>query len=396
MEPKNNSAEVPSQAVGHPSLELDDPQPKSQGISHERVLFDSGDSFKRYMHNHIETLIQKMTTNNIISKNLVKRIKGEHKSIRLDLLLGIMKEMSLEKFIAYLKLLLAMSEEQERDAKHGAEKSLHVKAILQDDTKQLMRIMKGSLEAMKPTPGSELQAVVAEFVDFVSQDCSIQSQSAVDLQPIDLPHNLPQHLRPPEGQLGNAEFGVFTKNEGGTLYSALHGVSVTIPPNAIPEAFSPFSLSMHFYLQQPFTLMDDADPCSVIVWLHQNPHFHFLEEVTVKIPHSAIVDNSLCVLTWGKDKQLNLNTEVPVDFSDGYHAVIKVKHFCPKVAAKKRKRKQTGSKDSKKMKLESTAGEDKSGFKYSITCSMPSDRSRGDWKVHFAAWQSYPTGILVS
>ena len=345
MDPKNNSAEVPSQAVGHPGLKEDDPQSKAQGISHEKVLFDSGDSFKRYMDNHVETLLQKMTKKNIISKYLVKVIKGKHKSIHLDFLLGIMKEMSLEKFIAYLQLLLAISrqpEEQERDTKKRAEKSLHVKGTLQDDTKRLMRVMKGLLEAMKPAPGSELHAVVAEFVYFVSQDSSVQSQSAV--QPIDRPPNLSQHFCPPEGQLGNAEFGVFT-NEGGTLYSALHGVTVIIPPNAIPEAFSPFSLSMHFYLQQPFTLMDDADPCSVIVWLHQDPHFHFLEEITVKIPHAAVVDNSLCVLTWGKDKQLNLNTEVPADFSDGYHAVIKVKYFCPNVAARKRKREQSGSKD---------------------------------------------------
>ncbi len=391
MEPKNSSAEVPSQAATITGLKVDDPQPKAQGISHEQVLFGSGDSFKRYMNNHIETLIQKMTTKNIIRKRMVKMIEGEDK---LDLLLEIMKKISPEKFIVYLQLLLAISrqsEEQEKDAKKGAEKSLHdVDATLQDDTKQLMRMMKGLLKEMKPTPGSELHAVVTEFVYFASQDSSIQSQSAV--QPIDPPPNLSQHFRPPEGQLGNAEFGVFTKTEEGTLYSALHGVTVIIPPNAIPEAFSRFSLSMHFYLKQPFTLMENADPCSVIVWLHQHPHFNFLEEVTVKIPHSAVVDDSLCVLTWGKDKQLNLNTEVPADFSDGYHAVIKVKHFCP-FSTIKRKREQSEGEDSKKVKLESTA---ESGFKYSIACSMPSDRSGRYWKVQFAACQSNPTWIWVS
>ena len=381
MEPTNSSAEVPSQAATIIGLEDDDPQPKTQGISHEHVLYGSGESFKRYMNNHVETLIQKMTAKNIISKRMVKRIEGEDK---LDLLLEIMKKMSPEKFIVYLQLLLAISrqsEEQEKDAKKGAEKSLHVDATLQDDTKQLMRMMKGLLKAMKPTHGSELHAVIAEFA---SQD---SSQSAV--QP---PPNLPQHVCPPEGQLGNAEFGVFTKREGGTLYSALHGVTVIIPPNAIPEAFSQFSLSMHFYLQQSFTLMDDADPCSVIVWLHQYPHFNFLEDVTVMIPHSAVVDDSLCVLTWGKDKQPNLNTEVPADFSDGYHAVIKVKHFCP-FSTIKRKRDQDESEESKKIKLEPTA---ESGFKYSIACSMPSDRSGEYWKVQFVACQSNPTGIWVS
>ena len=167
-------------------MEDDDPHPKTQGISHEQVLFDSGDSFKRYMKNHVEIVIQKMTAKNIISKRMVKRIEGKDK---LDLLLEIMKKMSPEKFIVYLQLLLAISrqsEEQEKDAKKGVEKSLHVDATLQDDTKQLMRIMKGLLKAMKPTPGSELHTVVAEFA---SQD---SSQSAV--QP---PPNLPQHFRPP-------------------------------------------------------------------------------------------------------------------------------------------------------------------------------------------------------
>ncbi len=220
-------------------MEDDDPHPKTQGISHEQVLFDSGDSFKRYMKNHVEIVIQKMTAKNIISKRMVKRIEGEDK---LDLLLEIMKKMSPEKFIVYLQLLLAISrqsEEQEKDVKKGAEKSLHVDATLQDDTKQLMRMMKGLLKAMKPTPGSELHAVIAEFA---SQD---SSQSAVQPSP-----NLLQHVRPPEGQLRNAESGVFMKREGGTLYSALHGVTVIIPPQCHPRSIVSI-LSLHALLSAP-------------------------------------------------------------------------------------------------------------------------------------------------
>ncbi len=476
MEPKKNecSAEAPSQAVG---------QPDFHGISPGKVIYDAGDSFKRFMASHTKTLIKQMITKKIINKKIGKAIKSQENSS--DLLLATMKKMSLEEFVTYLRLLLAISksEEQETDAKIGAEKdaqkSLYVKTI-KDDTINLMRIMKGSLEAMKPSPGSELHAVVAEFVYLVSQDSSDRSQTTVSqdvsdqsqtiisqddclqtvcqddsdqiqttAQPdVDLPPNL---FKPPEGHLGNPVSHFFT-NEGGTLYSPLHGVTVIIPPNAIPGAIPKFFLSMHFYLLQPFTLMDDADPCSVIVWLYQNPRFHFLEDVTVKIPHAAVVDDSLCVLTWSKDKQLNLNTEVPADFSDGYHAVIKVKHFCPKVTAKRIKprqkptKKRSGGSNNLKKKMEKlnsgsletsideglasltnsteadpntrplprqdamecdspavpvsqdslTTEEDESGFKYSIACSMPSDRSTGDWKVQFAACQSNPTGISVS
>ena len=585
MEPKKNecSAEAPSQAVG---------QPDFYGISPKTVIYDTGDSFKRFMKSHTKTLTKKMISKKIIEKQFSKVIKQE---LGLDLLLGRMEKMSLVEFVTYLRLLLTISksEEQETGAKMGEEKgenSLYVKTThIKDDTIKLMRIMKGSLEAMKPSPGSELHAVVAEFVYLVSQDSSDQSQTTVSQDDCDqtnsqdgsetivsqdigvqsrttvsqdssdqsqttISHDgsdqsqttvsqddcvqtisqdgsdqsqttisqdisvqsqdivsqddcvqtqttaqqLYVDLPPSEGQLENAVSHFFT-NEGGTLYSPLHGVTVTIPPNAIPTAFSKFFLSMHFYLQ-PFTLMDDADPCSVIVWLHQDPRFYFLEEVTVKIPHAAVVDDSLCVLTWGEDKQWNLNTEVLADFSDGYHAVIKVKHFCRKVVAKRRNperkcKKQTGSSKhlkrlksgsfgtsidegvasltnstevdpntkppphqdvlEKKMKKKTkkktnklksgsletpideglasltnsteadtnirplprqdaismecdssavpissqdslTAEENESGFKYCIACSMPSDRSTGDWKVQFAACQSNPTGISVS
>ena len=92
--------------------------------------------------------------------------------------------------------------------------------------------------------------------------------------------------RPPPGQLGDAVSHSFT-NEGGVLYSPIHGVTVTIPPNAIPRDVGKFFLSMHFYLGYPFTVEEDVDLCSVVVWFHLHPHLEFLEDVTVKIPHAV-------------------------------------------------------------------------------------------------------------
>ncbi len=201
---------------------------------------------------------------------------------------------------------------------------------------------------------------------------------------------------------------------------------------------------MHFYLLHPFTLEDNVELCSVIVWFYQSPQFHFLKDVTVKIPHAAaIVDNSLCVLTWGQDKQLKLNTEVPADF-DGYHAVFKVKHFCPKVAVKKKEPpristiRNTSSNFNSMQSIEEgmasrsnsaeggpssrglvhqeamdcdspaaapAAGvsqdsmgeeEEVSDMKYSIVCGMPRDRSQGNWSVLFAASYGTPTWGWVS
>ena len=275
--------------------------------------------------------------------------------------------------------------------------------------------------------------------------------------------------RPPPGQLGDAVSYTFT-HEGGVLYSPVHGVSVTIPPNAIPGHVGKFFLSMHFYLGHPFTLREDVNICSVVVWFHLHPPIEFLEDVTVEIPHAARADlTSLCVLTWGEDKQgppYKLNTEVPADFSDGYHAVFKQRHFSPHAVARTTsrygdsykneilhkarkkafgKRAGTGSgsgsgsgsfqslermnsdsidksfeegliklvvhsgsaeSDSKPRQLPRQEAIDRdspsslegspNAMRYSVSCSMPRDRSGGQWEVNIAACLSHPTGNWVS
>ena len=247
------------------------------------------------------------------------------------------------------------------------------------------------------------------------------------------------------------------------LYSPVHGVTVRIPPNAIPQSIDTLNLSMHFYLDQPFTVEEDVDLCSVVVWFHLIPPVEFLEDVTVEIPHAARADlTSLCVLTWGEDKQgppYKLNTEVPADFSNGYHAVFKVRQFSPYAIAKTTsckkefihktrnptisKRAGSGSSSTSKSleKMDSASIEESceeglavnvgrsssadssfklkqlphqdaldidppvsmslegsvrvSGIRYSIACSMPKDRSGGQWEVNFAVSFSHPTGNWV-
>ena len=134
MEPKKNECS-PSQAAG---------QPDFYGISPGEVLYQSGDSFKRCMNDHTETLIQKMVSEKIVGKKFGKAIKGQH--YPLDMLLSTMSKMSLEKFVKYLRLLLTISKPEEpvvlkKGVEEVAENSKKVKTI-QDDITILMRIIR--------------------------------------------------------------------------------------------------------------------------------------------------------------------------------------------------------------------------------------------------------------
>ena len=283
-----------------------------KGNTYGEVLDVSSDSFRRFMRSRVEKLVPAMVKKNILEKKLGRIITKKNDC---ELLLANMKDkMTLDDFIIYLEVLIDLGSSEPADIKGG--------------TRAFMRIMKGSLEAMKPEQGSKLDETITRFIAAAFPS---STQTAAGNPP-------------PRGQIGDALASYFT-SVGGVLYSPVHGVSVSIPPNAIPVHIKHYHLGMHFYLGGPFVLPDGVVSCSVFVWFCQSPYFEFLEDVTVKIPHAAKIDvanggddDSLCIFTWGEDKEgpiYKLLKEVPADFSDGYHAVFKVRHFCPKTVGKK-------------------------------------------------------------
>ena len=358
------------------------------------ILFTSGDSFRRYMiaGGNLKKVVPPMIEKKVISEEVGKLSKKTNDA---DLLLADMKHnMTLSDFIGYLEILIEFGSHEEYNGEtrrlmrlmqgslatiKSGENSEHDAVIKRfitvafdsDPTEQTLlegsqledrtytQITSTSSQSIRTkeeheqdivtelgatpietttesavtdstTNAQDLKATLAETAEsLVSSSYSPSHTSYTG-------HRAPNRPRAPPGQLGDAVSHYFT-SEGGVLYSPIHGVTVTIPPNAIPRDVGKF-LSMHFYLGYPFTVEEDVNLCSVVVWFHLHPHLEFLEDVTVKIPHAANPhDVSLCVLTWGEDKQgpsYKLDTEVPADFSDGYHAVFKVKHFSPYVVAK--------------------------------------------------------------
>jgi len=225
-------------------------QPKSlkthTGVSHGKVLYDCGDSFNRFMADHAKILTKKMSSKKILKKTERQFIKDQKYDS--SILLTFVKRLPLEKFIDYLELLIEIQQSPEED--------VHLKL----DTVKLIGIMKGSLESMKSEPGSRLHAAVSKFIHITH---SAKEQQGIDAKTSTI-SEAPN--RPPLNQLGHAIGASFT-NTGGVLYSSVHGVCVTIPPNIIPGAIGEFYLSMHFYLAHPFIFADGIKSCSVIVWL---------------------------------------------------------------------------------------------------------------------------------
>ena len=364
----------------------------SDSVSSERHL-------KNFMATNLKkvasVMIERKVTNKKVAKYCIKTDDSE-------LLLADMKEnMTLDDFLGFLEILTEFGSCEGYDG----------------ETRILMRLMKGSLEAMEPEPNSEHAAVISRFISVAfdrSLSPTVKSQppttaevatlsetetkeSISDPKQLTLAISTQQTTipsEPPPGQFRDSTSHCFTR-EGGVLYSPLHGVTVTIPPNAIPGGVDTFNLSMHFYLGHPFTVEENVDLCSVVVWFHLHPHLEFLEDVTVEIPHAANShDISLCVLTWGEDKQgppYKLDTEVPADFSDGYHAVFNVKHFCPHGVGRKSRKKGKGAVSKAKKSMIQA-----SGMRYSIVCCMPSDQSGAQWEVKFAATYGHPTGNWVT
>ena len=358
------------------------------------MVFNSSDSFKRFMNSNLDKLVPIMIEKKVIKKEVGNWVLEQANPA--DNLTSILQTLSLKKFTRYLEVLIELVSSEPADTEGG--------------TRAFMRIMTGSLEKMKPQPRSKLDETITRFISTARKSQTLERLSIQEVSEEQARLESPQtaatgetsstlttttvydsptvttdaplnetsdslqelsldgarsvqsqaqisvatatttKLKPPSlGQIGDAVADIFT-SDGGMLYSPIHGVSVSIPPNAVPSKTTCY-LEMHFYLGGPFVLADGAVSCSVVVWFNQIPYFELLEDVTVKIPHAAKVDvanggddKSLCVLTWGEDKQgpiYKLSEEVSADFSDGYHAVFKVRHFCPKVVAKKSSKSQS-------------------------------------------------------
>lgn len=138
---------------------------------------------------------------------------------------------------------------------------------------------------------------------------------------------------------------VLVKKRGAMLYSSVHGVTVTVPPTAVPG--QDFELQMSASLETSIPIDPDYALCSAIVELTTNPKIDaFTDYVTVSMPHCALnMQNHpefYCVISHTDgESSFKEDTSVEVDFTSqqGYFS-FRTKHFTRYGAAGKRKRPQ--------------------------------------------------------
>ena len=156
--------------------------------------------------------------------------------------------------------------------------------------------------------------------------------------------------QPPSGYMEGCVSDYFGQ-EGGVLYSPIHGIRVEMPPNSLPQHVPRCFLGIYVYPRGPFTLPDGIESCSPVVWAILHPQFTFEKDVTLTIPHSALLsmDSELSVYRMAADVEdkrsppYQLSEKVPGSECDWYHAVVKVRHFSPhRVGAEEKSKNEKG------------------------------------------------------
>lgn len=335
---------------------------REKKISFNDVLAQTDTSFNNLFN---MGLLQQLEDERIVPRGLGKSLQNKPEPRRIPLLLGYMKKMKPERFIDFLRIL----EENSRSAKENEE--------TRKKTQRLMVIMSARVKEMFTYGEQEAEDVIQSFLDTADGYSSVQSttatapaidesfelvetsssrpplrslpgmeivdESLATVKLVEASSSRPP-LRPPPGFMSDRLAGYFG-GEGGTLYSPIHGIEVVMPPGSVPQHINRFSLSLHVYLQGPFVLPDGVVPCSPAVWFTLCPHFEFVENVAIRIPHSASIDDDLDISVYRIPSSSDGRNEPPYYLSekvtavecDWYDTVIHVKHFSPHNAGASRK-----------------------------------------------------------
>lgn len=125
---------------------------------------------------------------------------------------------------------------------------------------------------------------------------------------------------------------VLVKNGGAMLYSAVHGITVTVPPTAVPS--QDFELQMSASLETSILISQEYMLCSAIVTLTTNPKIdEFSDYITVSMPHCAVNMQDhpefYCVISHSDgDLSFKEDTSVQIDFKSQWgYLSFTTKHF---------------------------------------------------------------------
>ena len=216
-----------------------------------------------------------------------------------------------------------------------------------EDHKTLVNVMGSMLSNVDLPSGSDLMRrieIVVEAARVLEHDQTPVLSTVIPpaasvttgIEQISIP-------RPPKGFIPPGRTQHFKREEGGTFYCPAHDITISIPPAASPSDVSNFAISMHAYVEGPFKIPNDIEPCMPVVWLVVYPPFKFDKQVTLRIPHCAVIEDEgdFCLLRAAEvpaSSVYEFSEQLEADFSDDYYAVVNLDHFCAVTGGSKKKR----------------------------------------------------------
>ena len=446
-------------------------------LSHAQVLLSSEYTLKRCidLHKVVPVLLEQKS----LPKSFRRAARLAEKTKNLSVLIGAATELSLDGFAMFMESLDSLKDEKHNEALSVLSSEIRLMSLPPEAqaTKIIQRIVEAHYHetvhkdepevkptfestysaeeekvhlstSLSPPPeakGTKVMEKLMEQITIVEVEAKV---GVPGIYPTEKEQTCPSRLPPlppPTPTLGNVESQTFTST-GGTFYSSTHGVRVYIPQESLPPTIQPFELKMTASLRGPYKFSEDCELCTAVIHLSCDPPIdEFHDWVTVEIPHCATEPQTecdldhLCIMT-AKDELISgvyefyEDPEIEVDFSDAYKVVFKTKHFCKKVGARLKNRKQIqrsalqaqksqhhmilrskkqGSLDShyKSMLEKKTSAEirrsvslpssktsrpaTERGNDYYMSMCTPLDRSDTQWKAVFLISYSHPTGLMV-
>ena len=318
--------------------------PSSKKVPHRKVLSE----FQQFALQKYLNLKDVMPS--LIDKNVMPSAKvGRALAAKNDVVkfLSFLKKRSVEDFVIFLETL---------------QESFPVN----EDHQTLVNIMASSLRNvdLSSAAGSDFMKRIESVVEAAAKIEHDQtpvpstviptSHTTLPAEGVDTEQTTQMSVfRPPKGFIPPGRTQHFTREEGGTFYCPAHDITIFIPPTASPSNVTKFAISMHAYVEGPFKVPDDIEPCMPVIWLGVFPSFKFKKQVTLKIPHCAVIDDEsdFCLLRAAENSTSSVyefSEQLEADFSDDYYVVVNLDHFCAVTGGCKKKssskqKRRTGS-----------------------------------------------------
>ena len=371
-----------------------------QLLSHQRILVDSEQfALKTYLSlkEVMPTLIKDKVIPSKLGKAFVKKNQVES-------FVGMLKNRPIEDFLVFMEAIAKTFPDNEnhrilvrlmtaslsrialphssdtykriKEVTAAAAKEYQSRPVSEVESPCLQPQSEQSLMTLSPAsqyePSEKPPELVPSLHSAVEDDdtlCTTEVESKPEPVPIPpgeqtvrkkaIPPEAMEPMKPPNGYIQPTRSQYFKREDGGVFYCPAHDITISIPANASPPHISDFMVNTRVYMEGPFKLPDDIEPCMPVVWVELTPNFTFEKSVTLKMPHCAVIDNEseFCLLRGSKGPGSSMYefTEVlKADFTDGYHVVAQLNHFSPIAGGRKKRtlstRRRTGSDGVRKKK----------------------------------------------